>query len=162
MMTRSALILLLLFLTEGCNSVFYPNLKAETIKGCYRLELSAWKPNLHLAQAEMKYITPPSRIELSLEHQRNEFDPKNDDFQIYPATPTEGSIHQLTGWKVNQNRFIDLYWSTGFSGLSMRLHQDKNYLRGTAYTFWDFGRTQQTADVVAIPISCPIVGGIPK
>ena len=161
-MNKRRVFVLLRLGTQGCNSLFYPNLKPELLKGCYHLELSTWKPDLHLAIAEMKYITPPSRIELSLEHERNEFDLKNDDFQIYPATPTEASIHKLTGWRVNQNRFLDLYWSTGFSGLSMRLHQDKDFLKGKAYTFWDFGRTQQTADVIANPIPCPIIGGIPK
>ena len=126
-------------------------LKPEDVHGCYEIALSEWKPDLRLGE-DAKFITPPSRISLSMERGSRGFEAEG--YLLRPAPGGQPSIHRSSFWKIDGTDTITLVWTTGFSGLEMKLHLEGDTLKGQAGTFWDFPRTRQKAEVVARRIGC--------
>ena len=71
-----------------------------------------------------------------------------------PALGAEPSIHRITYWRSFTDGEVRLVFSTGFSGLTMRLRLEGANLVGTASTFWDFIRKAQKAKVQATKVPC--------
>lgn len=131
---------------------------AESLAGCYNLKLSEWTPHMNLGTPEdgdIVFITPPKDIYLSKEHGKDGFEKRG--YLIRPVTGTKASIHRWSYWAMEEDGAVSLVWTTGFSGLTMKLtpEQKTRDLKGTARTFWDFGRPEQTAEVNAVRIECP-------
>lgn len=125
--------------------------KPETIQGCYDLGVLSWKPDLKLGEDEV-FITPPQRIQLMSEHGSVGFE-KNG-YIVRPAPGIPGSIHRASYWESTGPRTIEIVFTTGTSGLSMKLKVDGEALRGEAKTHWDFPRKEQTAQVNARKTQC--------
>jgi hypothetical protein len=125
--------------------------KPETIQGCYQLETLNWKPDLKLGEDEV-FITPPQRIQILAERGSIGFEKNGYLVRAAPGSPK--SIHRASYWEPTGPKTIDIVFSTGTSGVSMRLKVEGDILRGKAKTHWDFPRRDQTAQVIAHKIDC--------
>lgn len=125
--------------------------KPESIQGCYGLGTLSWKPDLKLGE-DQKFITPSQRIQILAERGSVGFE-KNG-YLVRPAPGFPKSIHTASYWESTGPRTIEVVFTTGFSGLSMKLEIEGGMLRGEAKTHWDFPRTGQTAQVNARKTEC--------
>jgi len=125
--------------------------KPENIQGCYELTLSPWRPNLRIGE-DFKFITPPHRVQLFAERGTQGWE--QDGYIVKPAPGVPSSIHRGSYWLPKKEHWIEILWTTGFSGLSMDLRVEGDVMRGEAKSFWDFPRQQQKADVVARKVDC--------
>ncbi len=126
-------------------------IKREAVQGCYEFETLIWRPDLRLGE-DKEFITPPPRIQIFAEHGTVGFE--QDGYLLRPAPGVPRSIHRGSYWVPKGPNTIEAVWTTGFSGLFMRLSIEGETLRGKATTFWDFPRRKQTADVVAHKVDC--------
>ena len=122
---------------------------AADFAGCYELRLSKWSPAIPLGKDEI-FVTPPARIALTTtpDHTWDEHG--------LSATPTDKAnrwIGTHSYWTSDAHE-VHIVWTTGFSGLTMDLEAQGSNLVGTAQTFWDFPRPQQTSHVTATRIPC--------
>jgi hypothetical protein len=127
------------------------SVKPEAIQGCYDLGALSWKPDLKLGEDEV-FITPPQRIQLLAEPGSVGFE-KNG-YLVRPAPGFPNSIHRASYWNSTGPRTIEVVFTTGTSGLSMKLKVEGETLRGEAKTHWDFLRGKQTAQVNARKTEC--------
>ena len=127
------------------------SVKPEAIQGCYELGALSWKPALKLGEDEV-FITPPQRIQLLAEPGSVGFE-KNG-YLVRPAPGFPKSIHRASYWESTGPRTIEVVFTTGFSGLLMKLKVEGETLRGEAKTHWDFPRRKQTAQVNARKTEC--------
>ena len=127
------------------------SVKPETIQGCYDLGTLSWKPDLKLGEDE-PFITPPQRIQILTERGTIGFE-KNG-YLVRPAPGFPKSIHRASYWESSGPRTIEVVFTTGTSGLSMKLKVEGETLRGEAKTHWDFPRRGQTAQVNARKTEC--------
>jgi hypothetical protein len=126
-------------------------IKPETIQGCYELGTLTWRPDLKLGE-DGEFITPPSRIQILAERGNKGFEQEG--YLVRPASGVPRSIHRASYWVPKGPNTIEIIWTTGFSGLTMRLDHEGETLKGKATSFWDFPRRKQTADVVAHKVDC--------
>lgn len=125
---------------------------------CFHLQLGPWSPSLELG-ADTVFIQPPARVRFDTAVGTAGFERGRR--LLRPARGSVPSVHRFGYWTVNDSGQVALLWTTGFSGLRMRLgaatiapFAATDTLRGTAQTFWDFERPTQIASVVAVPITC--------
>jgi hypothetical protein len=126
-------------------------IQPEQVAGCYTLTLSTWRPNMNLGGDEI-FATPPPVIQMFTARGKQGFE--SDGFIVRPMRGTPASIHRSSYWEPLGPDSIEIIWTTGFSGLTMNLIKQSDGFRGTAKTFWDFGRAEQTSDVAARKIRC--------
>lgn len=124
---------------------------AEDFTGCYELKISPWVPALSLGGDE-KFISPPVRVVLTTTPEHT-WDPRG--YKVLAANGIAPSVHTFSYWVrgADADR-IRIKWTTGHAGLTMDLRRRGSNLEGTARTFWDFQRPEQTSHVVATKISC--------
>jgi hypothetical protein len=134
---------------DGNESKF---VKPETIQGCYELGTLNWKPDLQLDKEEAVFITPPPRIDLLAE--RGTQGKEKNGYLVRPAPGVTQSVHRSTFWMPIGPKKIEVVFTTGTSGLYMRLTVQGGKLQGNAKTFWDFRRRRQTAHVIAHKTDC--------
>ncbi len=129
-----------------------PNLTPESVRGCYDLNLSDWRPRLNLGE-DQELIAPPTRIWLSSEQGSQGLEGRG--YLLRPAPGERPSVHSWSYWVLEKGD-VGLVWTNGFSGLTMKLHPvgTEMTLKGKAETYWDFPRATQTADVTAQRVSC--------
>jgi hypothetical protein len=121
------------------------------VQGCYKLNLSAWAPSI-LSEEDVKYVTPPKRIQLLAEPSAGGLEKKA--YIVRPAPGTPASIHRYAFWKPTGPNTIYIAWTTGYSGLTMNLTSQSDVLQGRALTFWDYTKKYQTAVVSARKFEC--------
>lgn len=138
-------------LTGGSGDKESKFIKPEAIQGCYELGTLNWRPDLKLGEDEV-FITPPKRIQILAEHGSTGFGSRG--YLVRPAPGTPPSIHRSSYWEPIGPNAIEMVFTTGTSGLSMRLKVEGGILKGKAKTFWDFLRRHQTAHIVAPKIDC--------
>jgi hypothetical protein len=124
---------------------------AGDLAGCYELHLSEWSPSIAL-DGDKKFIVPPSRIALTTVPD-HVWDAHG--LRVVPAAGASRSIHPFSYW-TRDGRHVHIKWTTGHAGLEMDLEEHDASLIGTAHTFWDFLRPQQTTHVVATKIPCEV------
>ena len=122
---------------------------AKDIAGCYELKLSPWSPAVSLGE-DQAFVAPPSRVALTT---RPDHTWDAHGFQVTPAAGVTPSVHKFSYW-TSDGKHVHIVWTNGHSGLTMDLQPRGADLVGTARTFWDFARPQQTSDVVATKIPC--------
>jgi hypothetical protein len=127
------------------------SVKPESIQGCYDLGTLSWKPDLKLGE-DQEFITPPQRIQILAERGSTGFE-KNG-YLVRPAPGFSKSIHRASYWESTGPQTIEVVFTTGFSGLTMKLKVEGETLRGEAKTHWDFPRRKQTAQVNARKTEC--------
>jgi hypothetical protein len=125
-------------------------IKPENVQGCYELGVLKWDPELKGEDAV--FIAPPARIQILAERGTKGFE--NGKYLVRPAPGVPPSIHRASFWKPVGPKTIEIVWTTGFSGLTMKLSLEGDTLKGKASTFWDFPRGGQTAPVVAPKVDC--------
>jgi hypothetical protein len=125
--------------------------RPEAIQGCYDLPALSWKPDLKLGEDE-DFITPPQRIQILADH--GSVGLEKNGYLVRPAPGFPKSIHRASYWEATGPRAIEVVFTTGTSGLSMKLKVEGETLRGIAITHWDFPRRKQTAHVNAHKIEC--------
>ena len=126
-------------------------IKPEALQGCYELGTLSWRPDLGIGE-DKEFITPPARIKISAERGTVGFE-KNG-YLVRPAPGVPRSIHRASYWIPKGPNALELVWTTGLSGLYMRLKFGGETLRGKATSFWDFPRRKQSATIVAHKVDC--------
>jgi len=125
--------------------------KSENIQGCYDLGKLSWEPDLKLGE-DQEFITPPPRIRILAERGSIGFEKNR--YLVRPAPGFPKSIHTASYWESTSPSTIEVVFTTGFSGLSMKLKIEGETLRGEAKTHWDFPRRGQTAQINARKTEC--------
>ena len=121
---------------------------------CFDLALAPWSPNLGL-QGDTIFSTPPMTVRFT--RIKNSWFASDDElsFRVAPANGAPMSVHGPGFWTpVAGKDSVSIVWSTGFSGLSMKLAVAADVLRGEAETFWDFPRPHQTSQVTGLRVPC--------
>lgn len=121
------------------------------VVGCWQLRMSAWEPALMLG-ADERIITPPSRVLIDSTIGTRPYERRN--LLLRPAPGAAPSVHRYSWWNLGRGDSIQLRWTTGFSGINMRLSHERDTLRGFAETEWDFDRQRQQAAVTAWRVPC--------
>lgn len=124
----------------------------DSLVGCYDVELGPWMSETP-SESDSLFVTPPPRIQLHSTAGKGLGD-RPQDLALTPAPGALPSVHRYSSWEWIGPDSIELSWTTGFSGLRMRLAVGGPALRGTAETFWDFTRDRQRAQVVATRVAC--------
>jgi hypothetical protein len=120
--------------------------------GCYAVKMGAWEPVVSLGADTIETI-PPARIELLADTVTS--GRGRGAWIIRPAPGAGASYHRFVSfYRPAPADSLDLTWTTGFSGLRMRVARSGTELVGWAQTFWDFERTRQRAPVRLIREPC--------
>lgn len=117
---------------------------------CYQLAMTRWMPEMGL-QDDTIFSTPPHRVRFTGVRMDERSNAPNS-FRVEPLREPY-SVHGPGEWSYRGDSLY-ITWSTGYSGLHMRLRVASDTLTGNASTFWDFTRATQAADVRGIPIEC--------
>jgi hypothetical protein len=101
-------------------------------------------------------VTPPSRIQLLSEHGIKGFEQNG---FLLRAVPTNKRTTYVRGgpsyWQVESINQIDLIWTDGFTGVTLKLGKKGDELSGWAHPHFDAVKLiPRTARVVARPIAC--------
>jgi hypothetical protein len=114
----------------------------QRVAGCYVVNFGPWTPDLPIGRDSV-FMYPPSRIQLHADTGTTLWE--QGQWLVRPAPGVPRSVHRFSFFRVSEPDTIEVLWSTGFSGLRMRL--DADALTGHAASFWDFPRQQQVAAV---------------
>ena len=122
--------------------------------GCFALNLTPYAPKMHWGGDEV-FIEPPELLELSGALSTEPF-ARESARTLRPLGPSSGHAHAYGEWWPVEDGGIRLVWGSGFSGVEVLLAKTQLGYRGTARTFWDFGRPSQTATASMWPVSCEV------
>jgi len=151
MIARAVWLLLaaaLTLMTEGCVHVTKPeNLSPSDFVGCYRLNMTPWKPKR--TGGSTWDVTPPVAIRLTLRPETA----WGGGYVVEPALGAEATNHHSPYWNL-KDETVNISWTTGFTGLRMKLIPTTIGLKGTAKTFSDDGSYHESSDVVATRMPC--------
>ena len=123
----------------------------QMVAGCWAVSMAPWRPTMNIVGDNI-YSRPPAKIELQARRGTRVFEEHG--WLVRPAPGTTPSIHDFSYFEGLGHDSIRVVWSTGFSGLTMRLAVGQDTLRGAAQTFWDFGRPPQAAEVLLARVPC--------
>ncbi len=122
--------------------------------GCYQLTLGRWWP--WAFGEDTKYVTPPSRIRLLPERGIEGFEQSG--FLLRAISTNKRTTYVRGGpsyWQMESINQIDLIWTDGFTGVTLKLEKKGDELSGWAHPHFDAVKLiPRTARVVARPISC--------
>ena len=122
---------------------------------CFDLSLAGWKPSLGLGEDTI-FSTPPTTVRFSRVKSFG-FGSYNGrlSFRVLPANGASMSVHGPGYWTpIRGTDSVSIVWTTGFSGLTMKLAVARDTLHGVAQTFWDFPRPPQTSQVTGRRVVC--------
>jgi hypothetical protein len=125
----------------------------QKVAGCYLVHLEPWTPTASLGR-DTVFIRVPARIQLMADTGTTLFEQGRWLVRAAPGEPR--TRHRFSIFHPIGSDSIEAVWSTGFSGVRMRLDHTSVPLTGRAFTFWDFPRAQQVADVRLEPTSCRV------
>jgi hypothetical protein len=127
----------------------------SAIAGCYRLEVGTWSPPLR-AQDWPASQTPPQRFQLDT-NVVSLWLPKDTVWAVRPRSLVSRDRMPAT-WRYISADSVAMVWSTGFTGVYLRLRIVGDTLRGLATTFHDAHTDGEPPDprtsVVAVRDSC--------
>lgn len=145
-------LLLTLAISQFALSVASAQSPPGAVSGCYGVTLGTWAPAVGLGADTVETI-PPSRIELLTDIVTTALG--RGSWIIRPAPGASPGYYRFSSfYRPAPADSIDLVWSTGFSGVQMRVARSNDNLVGWATTFWDFERTTQRASVRLVRESC--------
>jgi hypothetical protein len=122
--------------------------QVERFTGCYDIILGSWSPAD--PGGDSIYYAPPTRVRLTTEPGKRLGGAPHG----YAVTPTPGampSLHEYSWWVLNGDS-VAIHWTTGFSGVSVRL-AGQDTLRGAARTLTDV----VSGPIYATDVSAPRV-----
>lgn len=105
-------------------------------KGCYELRLGRWWP--WGMGEDTIYATPPSRVKLLPEKRTEGFETNG--YIIRAMTPEKGAAPARGGssyWQLKSGAQVDLVWTDGFTGVTLRLKKHGDKLTGWAHPHFD-------------------------
>jgi hypothetical protein len=123
---------------------------------CYEVKLGPWAPPLALG-ADTAFTIPPHRFSV---------DAAADSalgrgaYAVRALAGAAGPVHSRGRWAVVRADSVEVLFTTGFSGVVLHIHRDGAVWRGSASTFWDFPRPEQTALVSLASTACPTHDGL--
>jgi hypothetical protein len=121
-----------------------------SVAGCYELQLGRWWP-WSLGE-DGSFATPPAHIELSLERGKDGFEQNQ---LVIREIPLRTPSRRKSYWQPRSKHVVDLIWTDGFTGVTLRLTQQGNELRGWAHPHFDSGMlVPRVARVIARRTSC--------
>jgi hypothetical protein len=128
--------------------------QTQFFTGCYELVLGKWWP--WSFGEDTVFVTPPTRIELLPELGTKGFE-KNG-FLIRPIPP-QASVPRgrpvYSFWQIKSSTHVDLVWTDGLSGVTLKLSKHGMELRGWAHPHFDFPTPPpRTQHVTAKRIGC--------
>jgi hypothetical protein len=115
--------------------------KAEVASytGCYQLTVGRWWP--WSFGEDTKYVTPPNRIELSPDLGTEGFGKDHLLIRVVPAVPaqkiTVSGGRGASFWEVQPSNRVNLFWTDGFTGVTLKLKKQGYELLGWAYPHFD-------------------------
>ena len=124
----------------------------QRVQGCWALTRGPWWPPLPIGEDSI-FSALPRRIELQNRRGTGVFEKEG--WLVRPASGQPSSVHTYSYFAPLGQDTVEIVWTTGFSGLTMRLGVTRDTLRGVAETFWDFPRPTQTTKVVLTRVQCP-------
>jgi hypothetical protein len=123
--------------------------------GCYRVILGRWWPWGYGEEA--KYVTPPNSVQLSPERGTEGFEKDHLLIRVFPPAATSSTLPGRRGgsfWDVQRNH-VYMTWTSGFTGVTLKLKKHDNQLVGWAHPFFDSWRlVPHIARAKAQPIPC--------
>lgn len=122
--------------------------------GCYHLALGRWWPWSFGEDAH--FFAPPNRIRLLPQHGSEGFEKYG---LLVRAIPMPNGAKSGRGgpayWNVKSAREIEIVWTDGFTGVTLKLEKDKNHLKGWAHPHSDAPFVvPRIARVLAFPVPC--------
>ena len=127
---------------------------------CFAVELSEWQPPLQ--PGNEPFQTPPARFVLHDSIGTSVFE--RGKRLVRPVIPRGRTPSAF--WEPIGSDSIRVVWTNGFAGVTMRLENTSEGLRGTASAFTDVrieGQQNPTATASARPIKCDtLIGPEPK
>jgi hypothetical protein len=124
---------------------------AQRAVRCFDLALGQWETAVSPARDSLLFSPPPRILLDTVVVQRG---PHAAGYLLREAPGSLPSVHRLSYWQTSRDS-VELVWSTGFAGLSARLHAGRDTLRGVARTFAEPGGSPQTETVVlATRVDC--------
>lgn len=122
---------------------------------CFELRRAAWQPQLEIG-IDTIFSTPPGTVRFS--RVQNSGFLARDEQRSYRVLPANGASMYVDGpgfWSpISGVDSLSIVWTNGFSGVRLKLGVSGDTLRGVAETFWDFGRTPQTALMTGVHVPC--------
>ena len=118
--------------------------------GCFEVAVGQWAPRLALGE-DTVFMVPPRRIRVG---SRPDSTLRSRAYLVTSLPQAAGPVHRRGAWAPFGADSAELVFTTGFSGIVIRLGAVGSAWRGTAHTFWDFPRAEQTAPAALTPISC--------
>jgi|SRR5215469_1807311 len=159
-LTAGMLLLLLTMPVPTClaqdadQSRFPSNKEIQSYTGCYQLNMGRWWP--WSFGEDTQYVTPPSRVELTLDQGTEGW--AKDHFLIRVAPAQKSMVsggRRASYWEVEPDNRIDLIWNDGFTGVTLKLERQGNDLRGWAHPHFDAGKfIPRIAQVKGQRIAC--------
>lgn len=110
---------------------------ATSFAGCYELKLGRWWP--WSFGEDTQFVTPPNKVQLFPEQGTNGFEKYG--FVIREIPQAKGSAsgrRSFSFWQVKSDNHVQLIWTNGFSGVSIKLGRHGDKLRGWAHPHFDF------------------------
>jgi hypothetical protein len=140
--------------TQNCSPPVRVESQTSPFIGCYQLTLGKWWP--WAFGEDTKYVTPPTRVRLLPERGAEGFEQNG---FLLRAVPTNKRTTYVRGgpsyWQVESTNQIDLIWTDGFTGVTLKLEKQGYELRGWAHPHFDAASLiPRTARVVARPTAC--------
>jgi hypothetical protein len=109
----------------------------SSFTGCYELLLGRWWP--WSFGGDTIYVTPPTRIELLPEPGTKGFEQNGLIIRAIPPQKPDPTVHPVSSyWQIESTTQVDLIWTNGFSGVTLKLEKHGTELRGWAHPHFDF------------------------
>lgn len=131
---RLAVLLALVLMPTSAELAAQSKPSAAAIAGCYRLILDTWSPPLR-AQDWPASQTPPSEFQLDTTIV-SLWLPRDTVWAVQPTVLVSRS-RMPASWRYVGTDSVAIVWSTGFTGVDLRLQIVRDTLRGQARTFHD-------------------------
>jgi hypothetical protein len=108
----------------------------QSYAGCYQLSIGRWWP--WSFGGDTPYVTPPNRVELTLNRGTEGWAKDQLLIRVTPAQKsTVSGGRGASFWEVQPKNGIDLIWTDGFTGVTLKLEKQGNDLRGWAHPHFD-------------------------
>lgn len=129
-----------------------PQISAKPFVGCYQLHLGRWWP--WGFGDDSSFVSVPRTIELLSERGKDGFE-KNE--FLVRAIPATASSRRKSYWRPTGDTKVSLFWTDGFTGVTVNLEKDEGVLSGWAHPHFDTPMlVSRFAHAVATPIWCEI------
>lgn len=113
--------------------------EGASYRGCYQLTLGRWWP--WGFGEDTKFVTPPNRVELSPDLGTWGFEKSELLIRAIPAASTQKTDGvgrpRASFWEVQPGNRVNLFWTDGFTGVTLKLVKQGNELTGWAHPHFD-------------------------